>query len=347
MLQFWSFFLGLLSVVNILGRSYLVCAQETPGGDCHTLLHRREWRTLKDSEKADYITAVKCLQSRPAQKPLIKAARTRFDEFQALHIYLADNIHIVGQFLPWHRRFLHIYEGVLRNECGYKGAQPYWDWSLDADASRPLLESPVFDPVTGFGGTGVPDPGFVNKFFIPSSFVGCVQDGPFASYVIRLGPGKLITDHCLVRGVNDTYKQFFTSSAVANTTKLPTFELFRIELEGKPITPTFEMHDGGHLAVGGEMSNFYSSLADPIFYLHHANLDRIWWNWQQVDPDRRLYDVSGRSSTTPPYQNITLDFGLDMGSFAPTKPIREVMDIYSEPMCYTYAKHSSAEGSGL
>ena len=75
---------------------------------------------------------------------------------------------------------------------------------------------------------------------------------------------------------------------------------------------------------------------DPIFYLHHTNLDRIWRKWQEIDPSSRLYQVSGRSSITPPYQNVTLDFGLDMGGFAPTKPIREVMDIHSGPMCYTY-----------
>lgn len=138
--------------------------------------------------------------------------------------------------------------------------------------SRSLIESPVFDPITGFGGTGVPgtytlpaDPERTNKFFVPSSWVGCVNDGPFASYVIRLGPGKYITDHCLVRGVNDTYKQFLTSEVVRNATRQPTFELFRIELEGKPITPTFKMHDGGHVGVGGEMSNFYSSLAGRWF----------------------------------------------------------------------------------
>ena len=75
---------------------------------------------------------------------------------------------------------------------------------------------------------------------------------------------------------------------------------------------------------------------DPIFYLHHANLDRIWWNWQQTEPNIRLYEVSGRSTITPPFQNITLDFGLEMGGFAPITPIRQVMDIHSEPMCYTY-----------
>jgi hypothetical protein len=52
-------------------------------------------RTLNNTEKADYITAVKCLQSQPAQKPMIQAARTRFDELQALHIYFAEGIHVV------------------------------------------------------------------------------------------------------------------------------------------------------------------------------------------------------------------------------------------------------------
>ena len=96
---------------------------------------------------------------------------------------------------------------------------------------------------------------------IPEAFVGCVEDGPFSSYTIHLGPGKLVTDHCLVRGINSTYTQYFTPSAVANATSLPAFEQFRIELEGMPFTPTHKMHDSVHFAVGGEMSNFYSSPA--------------------------------------------------------------------------------------
>ena len=86
-----------------------------------------------------------------------------------------------------------------------------------------------------------------------------MEDGPFTSYTLHLGPGKFVTDHCLARGINITYTEFFTPSAVANATSLPTFEEFRIELEGKPFTPTHKMHGGVHVAVGGEMSNFYSS----------------------------------------------------------------------------------------
>ena len=126
-------------------------------------------------------------------------------------------------------------------------------------------QSPVFDPVTGFGGDGVPGTYTVPKDdadtskIDPESFVGCVEDGPFSSYTIRLGPGKLVTDHCLVRGINTTLTQYFTPSAVADATSLSNFEQFRIELEGMPFTPTHKMHDSVHVGVGGEMSNFYSS----------------------------------------------------------------------------------------
>jgi tyrosinase len=129
-----------------------------------------------------------------------------------------------------------------------------------------LLESPVFDPISGFGGSGVPgtyvlpeDPDGTSKFYNPATFVGCVQDGPFASQVVRLGPGKLITEHCLVRGVDDKHKPLLTSRSVANTTKLSSYLEFHVDLEGEPRTTTNRIHDGGHIAVGGEMSNFYSS----------------------------------------------------------------------------------------
>ncbi|KAF8954698.1 tyrosinase [Flammula alnicola] len=308
---------------------------------CGKLLLRREWRAMTNSEKANYITAVKCLQARPARDPALKAAKTRFDEFQAYHITEADKVHIMGQFLPWHRQYVRSYELALQNECGYKGATPYWDWSLDSDSLSSLSNAPVFDPITGFGGNGVPGtytlpPNIPADHRVdPQGFDGCVRDGPFANYTLHCGPGKLTTDHCLTRHVRPTARNYLNSTAVANIMKLPTFELFRVELEGQPVTNGFRVHDGGHWGIGGEMGNFYSSPGDPLFYLHHANLDRIWWNWQRMLPSR-LYEISGRSTLVPPLHNVTLDFTLHMGSLGSTVPIGEVMDIHSEPNCYTY-----------
>ncbi|CAA7268248.1 unnamed protein product [Cyclocybe aegerita] len=306
-------------------------------GCCMELLQRKEWRILSDGEKIAYTNAIKCLMSLPAQNPAFSEAKTRFDEFQALHVHLADNIHRVGQFLPWHRQFLLSYERALRNECEYQGATPYWDWSLD---SRNISASPIWDPVTGFGGNGVPgtytvpkNVNYTENLIFPEAFVGCVMDGPFANYTVRLGPGFLQTNHCLTRGIDQSYSVHITYEAVARTLHLPTFEQFRLELEGG--AAAHKMHDGGHYMVGGEMSNFYSSPADPLFFVHHATLDRIWWNWQQMVPSR-LTEVSGYSTYEPPFSNITLDFELRLGSVGLSVPIRKVMDIHKAPNCYTY-----------
>ena len=72
---------------------------------------------------------------------------------------------------------------------------------------------------------------------------------------------------------------------------------------------------------------------DPIFYLHHVNLDRIWWNWQQMLPSR-LYEISGHSTPDLPYQNVTLDFDLEMGNLTSNVTICNVIDIHGDPNCY-------------
>lgn len=88
---------------------------------------------LSRQERLDYISAAKCLQSKPALTPSSAApgAKTRFDDFVATHINQTLSIHYTGNFLSWHRYFTWIYEEALRNECGYKGTQPVRIFSPD------------------------------------------------------------------------------------------------------------------------------------------------------------------------------------------------------------------------
>jgi tyrosinase len=273
----------------------------------------------------------------PAETKLMGGkTRTRFDDFLALHISLTDEIHGVGQFLPWHRRYLQVYEQTLREKCGYKGAQPYWDQSLDVNN---FPGSPVFDPVFGFGGNGVDVPGSSgpwNNLSFVGGFTGggCVTDGPFAHFNLSVGPGTTATNHCLTRGFNTVALNFIGPASVALMYNDTTFAMFRKDLEGTPSADSFRIHDGGHLAVAGEMCDRYSSPADPLFFLHHANLDRHWWQWQKLDLSHRLTDISGQSSVDPPFKNVTLDYQLKMDVLAPLVPIRNVMDVRS--LCYNY-----------
>ena len=39
------------------------------------------------------------------------------------------------------------------------------------------------------------------------------------------------------------------------------------------------IHGSVHIWVGGTMSDASVSPADPVFWLHHGNLDRLWWDW--------------------------------------------------------------------
>ena len=115
---------------------------------------RREYGSLSREERLDYVNAVLCLQSLPPRTPanVSSGARSRFDDFTVVHIQQTLYIHFSGVFPPWHRWFVHSYEKALREECGYKGYQPYWDWPKYAHAPQ---DSPIFDGSdTSLGGNG-------------------------------------------------------------------------------------------------------------------------------------------------------------------------------------------------
>lgn len=48
------------------------------------------------------------------------------------------------------------------------------------------------------------------------------------------------------------------------------------------------------------MLNVFSSPGDPIFYLHHTYLDKLWWDWQAQNLSARLVDITGRNTPAMP-----------------------------------------------
>ena len=55
-----------------------------------------------------------------------------------------------------------------------------------------------------------------------------------------------------------------------------TFNTFAPALEG--------VHDSGHVWVGGSMMSVPTAPTDPVFWMHHAEIDRLWAEWQVVNP---------------------------------------------------------------
>ncbi|OCL11990.1 Di-copper centre-containing protein [Glonium stellatum] len=182
---------------------------------------RKEWGSLSKFERKEYIDAVLCLQKKPSifDPGLVPGAKSRADDFTATHINLTSSAHLDGIFLSWHRNFVRLHEKALREECGYKGAQPYWNWPLWCHnlAGSPLFDgSPtslsddgVFDNSTGIyvvgGGATLPH----------GTGGGCVKDGPFQNMTSNLGPfdfslvfaglptnWSAYNPHCLKRDLN-------------------------------------------------------------------------------------------------------------------------------------------------
>ncbi|RPA84065.1 Di-copper centre-containing protein [Ascobolus immersus RN42] len=273
------------------------------GATCSNPLQRKEWRQLTSSEKTSFYNAVKCLHN-PITKPaqlghIAPGVRTRFEDFIAEHQRQTATVHYVAHFFAWHRLFLSRFEQELR-QCGYNAALPYWDYTID---TANLLGSPV---LADFGGDGAFDPNADRAFGAMGG--GCITSGPFSQAGgfrnISLGENTNTgyAPHCLTRNVKNLVGQVWLNPGrEAEAVAKPTWEEFAVTLEGGMIWDTLGMHSGGHFGVSGTVGDMYTSPADPLFYLHHANLDRIWAKWQKQSP-ANLFAVGG--SIKPRIQDL-------------------------------------------
>ena len=99
-----------------------------------------------------------------------------------------------------------------------------------------------------------------------------------------------------------TYTRLLTDPPLTVSNPLPQLANIIAELQATTFTAYRAMEGGshvpGHTWTGGTMAGLNSPL-DPLFYLHHCNLDRLWAIWQQNNPGAVQYnhtDVIGSDS---------------------------------------------------
>ncbi|EFW14572.1 hypothetical protein D8B26_006956 [Coccidioides posadasii str. Silveira] len=361
----------LSSIAYNVSRSNLETGSQTKrSGGCSlsNLRVRREWSTFTARQRKSYIDAVLCLQSLPARTPssIAAGAKTRYDDFVAVHIQQTLTIHYTGTFLAWHRYFTWQYEQALRNECSYTGAFPYWDWPLSAVIG--LENHPLFDGSdTSMSGNGEPIPNkgdiFLHLGDLPSIRLpsgtggGCVTSGPFKNFKVNLGPAALVlpgdrteavanpldyNPRCLKRDLTDAIvRKFANATAVVDLIlRRKTIESFQMNMQGIPGSGSIGVHGGGHYAMGGDPGrDVFVSPGDPAFFFHHAMIDRVWWIWQNLDLKNRQNAIHGTGTflNDPPSPDTTLDTMVDLGyAGGPMLPMRDLMSTINGPFCYVY-----------
>ncbi|MFC8226494.1 tyrosinase family protein [Streptomyces sp. NPDC057287] len=232
-------------------------------------LIRRDQAMLYRQEQTTFVDALLELKRRGI-----------YDNYIKQHSQIGYNGHMGPAFLPWHREFLRRFEKDLQ-EVTPGLSIPYWDWTIDNSP-----DSSIWD-ANFMGGDGQGSNRMVTsgRFAFNAGHWTCLKIDISTDYLTReLGvhisslPTKQAVTDCLGIPDYDSYPWDTTSKSS-----------FRNDLEGW-IGP--DIHNRVHEWVGGHMRPL-SSPNDPLFWLHHANIDRLWAKWQREHPDRPYLPQSG------------------------------------------------------
>jgi tyrosinase len=192
--------------------------------------------------------------------------------------------------------------------------------------------------------------------FLPSgNGGGCIGSGPFVGAVANLGPPSPGMDgmekaktplgynpRCLRRDLNQyPIDNWMTLPNLYNVTigeASNSIKDMQNEFQGRFADGFLGIHASGHFVMGGDSSDFYSSPNEPVFWLHHAMVDRIYWIWQALHP-KQARDIAGTITieNRPPSRDALKSDPLDVGVNAESITINDALDtLGSTPFCYIY-----------
>jgi len=326
---------------------------------------RVSFASMPPGERKAYTDAINCIHSQAsnldnAQSP---AAVNKYQDYAVVHTERTGKVHLSGLFLTWHRHFLSLFEKDLRDTCGYQGRFPYWDFSATVDNLETSVEFNGDEySMSSNGAPNGTDPIALGpSLVIPhGSGGGCIQSGPFADWQATLGyidPLFLISGQalpptaydynasCLIRDLNSYVAQTYTDYAhVETAAHSANASELEYNLNGVIGGSLLGVHSAGHFTVGGFMSSIHVSVQDPIWWMLHTNIDRIYSSYQINNPDKAS-DVYGTetANNTPPSANVTLDtIEPDWGYFdSSSRSVRDLISTTAGPFCYIYDQYLS------
>jgi tyrosinase len=174
-------------------------------------------------------------------------------------------------FLPWHREYVLEFEEICRDLSGNPDfALPYWNWTQSRRIPRPFWQGTLLDTTRVVG----QDDRIPARFVRQSIIDNILRQTDFELFASTRPFGQNNTDPVWQRA----------GGAKALLERTP--------------------HDNVHVWIGGNMGTFMSPL-DPIFWLHHCNIDRLWAEWNA--PPRSNPNTSNalwRNFTLRPFNTL-------------------------------------------
>lgn len=196
----------------------------------------------------------------------------RFKDFRDLHTTTSDlQAHRAPGFLPWHRAYLLDLERELQ-AIDPSVSLPYWRF----DQAAPNLFTTDFIGASGPNGTVQFSNNNPLQFWTTDNVLG-VNRRPLNNWNPATQPAPIV--------INEA--QTLALGAASNL-----YRLFR-GMEGNP-------HGQTHISFGGSISSIGTAAKDPMFFLLHCNVDRLWAKWQRQNGRFNPAHAASYDTTTPP-----------------------------------------------
>jgi tyrosinase len=183
----------------------------------------------------------------------------RFRDFRDMHRDDTSlEAHGRAGFLPWHRAYLLDLEGELQL-IDPSVTLPYW--KFDEPAPNLFTRAFIGDP-NRLGRVRFV-PGNPLEFWATDGVVAGIERSPF--FDTDTSPAFVISEEAtlLLGGPQNLYAEFR-------------------DMEGDP-------HGFAHTSFGGSISQIDTAAKDPLFFLLHVNVDRLWAKWQWLN---RRFDTA-------------------------------------------------------